>query len=355
MEQIVKDSKNINLKESIDKIIIRMFNEIPFLRFKKKKIKLNADYPDFEYLIKDGIQSRSIIVEVKSLGEPRYIRMAIQKLKDYINSEKDTYGVIAAPYISNDSSVICKKNNIGYVDTAGNCFISFGKIFIDKSNYPNPNVEKRNVRSIFSSKSARIVRVMLCSPKKLWQVQELAKEANVSLGLAYKVKERLLDFEYAKEEKKKIYLLHPQEILSKWSNNYSFRKNKLYDCFSLKNVKDIEKALSIYCKKEQIQYALTLFSGAALVAPFARYTRGFAYIDNYIREVVEALDLKIVDSGANFTLMEPYDKGIFYNLSYIDDIKVVNDIQLYLDLFSYKGRGEESAQFLLKQKLEPKW
>ncbi|MFO7772793.1 MAG: type IV toxin-antitoxin system AbiEi family antitoxin, partial [Dehalococcoidia bacterium] len=102
-------------------------------------------------------------------------------------------------------------------------------------------------------------------------------------------------------------------------------------------------------------YALTLFSGAALVAPFMRYTRGFAYVSKNIREVSESLGLKEVSSGANFSILEPYDTGVFYGSRQIDNVKVVSDVQLYLDLVAFKGRGEESAEFLFEQRLKPLW
>lgn len=110
-----------------------------------------------------------------------------------------------------------------------------------------------------------------------------------------------------------------------------------------------------YCRQQQVPCALTLFSGAALVAPFARYTRGFAYVGKNIREVADELGLKEVTSGPNFTILEPYDEGVFYGSNEIDDMQVVSDIQLYLDLIGFKGRGEESATFLLEQRIKPKW
>ncbi len=351
----MKNSKNDNIKEYIRQTITKILAKVPFLRVEEKQTSFGNVQPDLVFLVNDGIRSKYIIVEVKSLGEPRYIRSAIQRLKEYLIQFQDTYGVLGAPYISNDTAKICKKSGVGYVDTAGNCLINFNKIFVERKNFPNPNIKKRIARSIFSTKSTRILRIMLCNPKRLWQVQELAKEANVSLGLAYKVKERLLDLEYAAEKKKSVSLSRPQELLNKWAENYTFRKNELYDCFSIKSVKEMEQDLSRYCRKKQISYALTLFSGASLVAPFARYTRSFAYIKDTIGDVKNALELKPVDSGANFTLMIPYDDGVFFGTRKIKGFTVVSNVQLYLDLMSFKGRGEESAQFLLEQKLKPQW
>jgi hypothetical protein len=40
--------------------------------------------------------------------------------------------------------------------------------------------------------------------------------------------------------------------------------------------------------------------------------------------------------------------------AFIGDV-VVSDVQLYLDLASYKGWGEEAAAFVLEQRLRSRW
>ncbi len=352
----MKSTKLLKLEKELKQTVELILQEIPFLKINKKIKSLKGNIrPDLVMQVNDGNRSTYLIIEAKSSGEPRYIRPAILQLKEYLAQYKNSYGIITAPYISSDTDDLCKKNKVGFIDLAGNCFINFGKVYIEKNNYPNPNIEKRTIRSIFSQKATRILRVMLNNPKKSWQVQELAKEAYVSIGLAFKVKDRLLDLEYAKEEKKLISLIQPQKLLNKWADNYSFRNNQLYDCFSIKVIREIEKELSLYCQKKNITYALALFSGASIVAPFSRYTRGFAYINYNIKEIMNALDLKDVNSGANFTLMQPYDEGVFYNLQKTGIFSVTSNIQLYLDLTSFKGRGEEAAKFLFEQKIKSQW
>ena len=356
MVKINKKMKNGSIRDYepiIKEKIIKILKDISFLKI---EVEQPIDFgPDTLLKVNEGFNSYNIIIETKSSGEPRYIRSAIEQLRRYLSQYKNGYGLIAMPYITNDSAQICKENDVGYVDNAGNCFIAFNKIYIERTNYPNPNIEKRMLRSIFSNKASRILRVVLCNPKRLWKVQDLSKEADVSIGLAFKAKERLLDLEYAKEDQKYLKLARPQELLTNWAEKYSFRQNRIYDFFSSRNIREIENELSKYCRDKNIGYALTLFSGAALVAPFARYIRGFAYVKNNIEEIAKALELRKVESGANFTLIEPYDEGVFYGSREIDNTTVVGDIQLYLDLVSYKGRGEESAQFLFEQKIKPQW
>jgi len=349
----------------------KLFNEVGLIQLKQLSTPQRTGKFTVDRVADVQVNGENVklIIEAKSPGEPRQVRAAIQQIREYQEqlgykdtgatgvgtTEERTYGIVAAPYITEDTARICKENGVGYIDLAGNCFLKFGKVFIERKNYPNPFKEKRIVKSIFSPKASRILRVMLSNPKKTWQLQELAKESGVSLGQAFKVKKRLLDLEYAGEANKNVELKQPDALLSKWSENYSFRKNKLYDYFCFGELRDIEQKITEYCKKNNITYALTLFSGAGLVAPYARYTRAFIYIKEKIQEVVDSLQLKPVDSGPNVTFLQPFDDGVFYDFREINGIQVVCNIQLYLDLISYKGRGEEAAKFLLEQKIKPQW
>ena len=261
--------------EVIGKIRDRLGNllkDIPFLQVEQVlTVEPSTNFrPDLVFEATTGTGRRKIVVKVKSIGEPRYVRYAIQQLKEYLTQFADAYGVVAAPYISSDTGRICRENNTGYIDLAGNCLLRFDQVNIERQNFPSVNVEKRTIRSIFTPKSSRILRAMLCDPKRSWQVQELANEAKISLGLAFKVKERLLELEYAREDNKNICLNRPGELLDKWAENYSFRKNRMSDYFGIVEPKELERKIAEYCQDKRIPYALTLFSGVALVAPYAR-------------------------------------------------------------------------------------
>ena len=79
----------------------------------------------------------------------------------------------------------------------------------------------------------------------------------------------------------------------------------------------------------------------------------------YARDIADAtfsdLSLKAVKSGGNLLLFTPYDDGVFYGSSRVDDIQVVSKIQLYLDLQGFRGRGEEAAAMLFERIVEEAW
>jgi len=150
-------------------------------------------------------------------------------------------------------------------------------------------------------------------------------------------------------------LVKPKELFQEWASQYSYRRNRILDFYSIKEESTVERELSEYCSKNKILFALTLFSGASRVAPYTRFKRVFAYVENVTEEMKNTIGLKSVATGPNVTLLEPYDQGVFYGTANYSQMPVVSPIQIYLDLNSYKGRGEEAAQFLFEQVIEPLW
>jgi len=296
-----------------------------------------------------------LFAEVVKRAEPRFARMAALELKSRIQSVKNGYGILVAPYISPTAVEICRESGVGCMDLSGNAFLSFGSVFIERSGRANAYLEARPLRSLFSPKTSRVLMAFFLNPSKRWQVGELSRAAGVSLGLASKAKQALLAQEWVEEDGRRLILRKPFELLKEWSRSYSFKKNRILSFYSGLSETALETAVKTECGKRACRYGLALFTGAARVAPYVAFPKFFAYIDGDIAEVAEALELKKVESGANVTLLEPYDDGVFLGLRQIGGASVVSDIQLYLDLMSYGTRGEDAAQAVFEQRIQPLW
>jgi hypothetical protein len=362
-ERMFKEKEIIN---NLKKNLTDLFESTNFIELKDMKSEAKSLFPnqqvepDLIVEIQAKDQKKYLLVfEVKSAGQPRYARMAASLLKNMIGSRKNLYGVFAAIFISEESKQICRENGIGFIDLAGNCLFAFDNVYLSIEGRPNPYPSTRPLKSIFSTKSSRALRVLLCNPRKDWFVKDLAKEANISLGLASNIKQRLMEFEYIEEtgsgKDLKFRPKNPKSLLRKWSDNYSYRKNSIRNFYSLDDVRTLETKMIKTFNDKKISYAFTLTSGAARVAPFLRYNTIFAYVKDDIDRLTKDLNLKEVTSGPNVSFLEPYDEGVLYGLQKIDGANVVSDIQLYLDLKSYKGRGEEAAEFLYEQRIRKLW
>jgi hypothetical protein len=119
-------------------------------------------------------------------------------------------------------------------------------------------------------------------------------------------------------------------------------------------VSELEYQLAEACQHKNVRYALTGFSGAARQAPAVRYQRGLAYVQGSFKEIADALDWTPVDSGANMSVLLPYDEGVFYGMRDVDGVQVVSLLQMYLDLQANRTRGREAAQ-AVRREIERAW
>lgn len=353
----VKRFSEKDILKQAQKSIGSVLSDVPFINLLKKKARVKVDNKQVDLVLNTLVSGKpaQFLIEVKSQGEPRLMRMAIAQLKDYLKGVRGAYGILVAPYLSDASRQICKEAGVGCIDLAGNAFLSFKNIYIDRSGNPNPFPVSRISKSIFSPKSSRVLRVLLSDPSKRWHVEDLSEEAGISIGLTSRVKQSLLGQEWIKEENKSFYLVKPEEVLNQWVSNYSYQKNPAFFFYSSLAEEEMEAVIKKECEKRKYRYGLALFSGARKVAPFVRFMRFFSYVNGDIENIAAALQFKRVESGANVTLLQPYDEGVLYGLQSIDGINVVSDIQLYLDLKGYKGRGEEAAQAIFEKRIKPKW
>ena len=346
------------LEERAEEELIKCLKQVPFAAIEPMVERGNNSgrCPDLQYTLRTPDFDQHLIVEVKSTGQPKPVREGVNQLLRYKELYPDSYGIIAAPFISSRSASICTKEGVGYLDFAGNCYLSFQRVFIRVEGRPNPFSQHRGLRSLYAPKASRILRVLLSNPMdRVWKVKELSKESDVSIGHVSNVKRLLDEREWIEDYKVGFSLSDPSALLQEWSENYSYRKNRVRDFYSLLAISEIEPRIAEVCMEANSKYALTGFSGAARLAPTVRYQRAMSYIGGNIDDLSQLLELKEVGSGANVSLLEPYDKGVLYGCEELNGILVASPIQVYLDLKGFRGRGEEAAEALLEQVMMPKW
>jgi len=174
--------------QDISPALQECLKQIPFMDV--SSIRPKPDLPGLSVSILVQGNPFTLLVRFQTSGQPRWARLAAFELKAAMSEMTDTYGVFSAPYISPQAADICRNAGIGYFDLAGNCYLSFGGVYIHKAGSANPFGEKRDLRSLYSPKAERVLRVLLTAPRQRWKTQELAQTAQVSLGQVANVKVR---------------------------------------------------------------------------------------------------------------------------------------------------------------------
>lgn len=297
-----------------------------------------------------GGGSQRWLVEVKEAPlEPRAAQMAVLKLRELLAQRGGGYAVVVAPFVSVRSAEVLARGGIGFVDLSGNCRVTSGPLYLERSGFANAFARKAGLRSLFTPGAERVLRAVV-DPElqgKAWTVRELAASAypGVSLGQAHKVAKLLGDQLHMRREDQGLVVVEPAELLRAWAGAYRTERSRVRRYYTLLPLNELRTRLQLARRRagEGASGVMASFSAAEVLAPAVRQHRFFAYWLGEEAPLEEALQLKRVDSGENVVVYTPYDEGVLYPASSVDE-PVTCPVQTYLDLRASHARGEEAAE-----------
>ena len=304
--------------------------------------------------VKPDQRQVDLFIQTRQQLLPNTVLGLFQKLKAI---RPDGVLLLCAPYISPRVAEMCREQNVSYLDGVGNCWITTPGLFVHIAGRPNRPTVSKTVDP-FSKKSSRIARTLLTHPGKGWQVQQLAQQADVSLGLVSKVKTTLLEDAYLEERDRLLFVRDWIKLLQGWSVEYRPHVKQV-QLFAIPRPNEIEKRLAEWCRTNKIAYALTQLAAAWRYSPMVRYDKCVAYIDrkletgNKLKSLLEHLDAREVETGANCILWVTDDSAVFTDSKEFDGVTVVSPLQLYLDLMALSGRGKDAAEEVFERELRP--
>ncbi len=303
-----------------------------------------------------GGRAIRLVVEAQERVSPL---LAIGILRRMAESSVKGAPTLCTRIISERVAELCRTQGVSYLDEAGNCRLSAPGFFLQVEGRKPVRAARQAEIDPFAIKSSRIARVLLGSPKRGWQLQELADEAQVSIGLVAKVKRALLDQAFVEERERHLHLRDPKGLLDAWATAYESSGERVA-IYVMQKAGEAERRIARWCAEKAVRVALTDMAGAWRLAPSVRYQQSTVYVESkddvdVVNDLVEHLGARRVDSGANLVLVPPKDPYVFYQSRKVDDIDVASPLQLYLDLRKQPGRGEEAAQEILKREIMPTW
>lgn len=192
-----------------------------------------------------------------------------------------------------------------------------------------------------------------------WTTRELAREANVSLSYTHATISSLLRSGYVTRKisgNPGVEIVDPIRLLNRWAsyNDYMSNSNQFIAYYS--HDKDIDTIIDKLSSSSKVDYALTSLSGAWLVSPYVRpiALEAYVYSKSDADNIAHALNLNPIPKDGNVRLVVPYDTGVFYKTQITRNVKVVSDVQLYVDLYNFPARGEEASGRIL-EKIKSRW
>lgn len=355
--------KRSEFDQKIEHLLRNLLGRVPFLKVKsfQRAAEVFGSQPDWFVELELRDRPWVLAVEDKLDGQPRVVRNGLLQLQRFLDQTNGTpcYGVMVAPFLSPESARLCTEAKVGYADLAGNARLSFDQVFIELQVADNPFRVKRHLRSLFTAKAGRILRVLLTPPLRAWKVAELETAAGVSLGQVSNVRKLLLDHEWAVVSDAGVRLSKPEELARAWQNSYEPRPRSREAAYTLLHGEALELAMrAALAEAGKGKHAvLASYSAARWFAPYARQATQFFYADDQGAEILKRhLQLQSVSRGENVVLLEPREDDAFSGcVEAAAGIWCSGLVQTWLDLSVAGERGGEAAEHLLREKLLPGW
>lgn len=350
-------SETKDLESEFEAFLRGLVRKIPFLKLqslrKEAHVGPSPSHVDWLAKVRAGDHLWTLAVEAKKIAQPRQVRDVVLQLEHYMShlpADGQHYGLLLAPFISEQSARICKEAGIGYADLAGNALISFDNVFIETRSADNPFRERRDVKSLFAPRACRVLRVLLQGPLRSWRVAELADKSQVSLGWVSAVRQQLIAREWAIEERQGFRVSKPDQVLEAWvaADQWNFRTTVRQYSLLLTDPNEIAKGLRNFLGDKQ--HAFTQWFAGWLRHPYTLPPAVTAYVAEFPEEtaVEKTLLARHVEQGGRLWLVRPRDEGIFWPMQSVSGFTLVSDVQIYLDLRGAGQRGDEQAEELRK-------
>lgn len=353
----VESVKDIELRAA--EALQSVLGQVPAITQLSVEPQLHASDGGVDVLVhlKAGGQDQLLVCEVKSSGQPRYVRAALLQLKHYV--ERNAEGAIPvfiAPYLSPNAQAMCREEDVGFIDLEGNTYLSFDGIYIERQVATKPDRERRELKSLFTPKSAQVLRVLLRDPNQTWRVIELADASAVSVGHVSNVRSNLLDREWAEVADEGLRLSKPDALLDEWAAAYRPPVGKRLSFYTTMHGSALDEAARQVLRTgndDSGQAVFASYSAAQWLAPYARTGTHYFYADaKGLERLHVTLGLSAVGKGQNVVVTVPKDDGLFLDaIAPASGVVCTSAVQTYLDLIVSGERGMEAAEHLRKERL----
>lgn len=316
------------------------------LRVEREPALANGRRADLLVEIQAPGSTSRFVAEIKRETTGAQLNRALEQLRAYVDALPGSRPVFAAPWISRSVRDRLDAEGISYIDATGNARVVSDQpalVLTARGAEKNPWPGDKSLQSLRGPGAARAVRALVDFTPP-YGVRELADQTTASPATLSRVLD-LLEVEglVERNESGGVVDVDWAGTLRRWAQDYDVLKfNSAVGYLQPRGLDDLTGRL----RGAATTYALTGSIAANLLAPFAPARLAVVYVDN-VREAVEALDLREIESGANVMLLQPFDKVVTARWIQRDRLWLVNPSQLAADLLTSPGRGPAEGEELL--------
>lgn len=345
--------KGLSKKEAISKIpgILARLLEIPEEQVTFEKAT-GAAGPDI--VLKAG--KYTFFVEFKSSSAKAPLLLALLQIREQRKAlGRNVIPLLVVPYMGETGRHICDEHEVAWLDLSGNARIKAAGLVIHIEGKPNLFKNVGRPANVFAPKSSRIARQLLIEPGRSFTQRELSQVTGLDEGHTSRIVRRLEeDRLILRDEQGSLNAYDPNQLLDAWHEAYDFSGHRFVKGHIAARSGDelLHRAAGIL-HQHKIDASATGLGAAWLYTRFA----GFRIVTFYFvsppdETVMQVLNFREDERGANTWLVLPDDEGVFQGAQVRDGIRSVHPVQIYLDLKGHPERASEAASILRQQCLD---
>jgi hypothetical protein len=248
---------------------------------------------------------------------------------------------------------ILEDHGIAVIDGLGNAHIELpGLLFHLEGRRPRQHARPARL----TGKAGVIAQALLLGPRRDWRVQDLAREADVAIGLAHRVLTRLEAVGVVAIQgtgrNRVRRVANPTALLDLWTEETADRPTRTLAYLLAQTPLQLIRELGGKLKHAGIDHALTGTAVGSLMAPFVT---AVPVVEVWVaagaapEEVYAAVGADPVVDGQNVVFLQGKDDTPLVFREQVDDLWVVNRFRLYADLRRDPRRGREQADYLRRE------
>lgn len=343
---VMKQEHSVKLRGQFDASTIRILRALPGLEILAEPA--GPGHPMDAVLASAGSESQ-VAVEVKS----RVNTATAWQVVRYAETYPETPVLLIAGETTADAREILQQHGIGVIDGLGHAHIELPGLLFHLDGY---SPRRRSWPTRLNGKAGVAAQALLTRPERAWQVQQLAEEANLSLGLAHRVLARLEDEGVVAAEgsgrRRVRRVSDPTALLDLWAEENSYQPVRTPAYLLAQYPRLLVEELGHGLERAGIGYGLTGGAAASLVAPLVTavpVAEVWVTATAAAKQLCEAVGAEEVGDGQNVVFLQARDDTPLAFSERIDDLMVASRFRLYADLRMSPRRGREQADHLRRE------
>ncbi|MCE5186528.1 MAG: hypothetical protein LLF76_10425 [Planctomycetaceae bacterium] len=327
----------------------------------QKEIEIGNSRIDaaIRFSIQDG-PSFTAAVEMSVLSTPKAITERCKTLVMLASElrNRDMIPMIIAPYINENQSKRLQNESISWIDLSGNMLIKAPPaIYIERIGRRNKYPDTSPIKNIYKGTSSLVCRALLLNADGFSSLNKIADFINarkgaITLATVSKVLKSLEESLLVTKEEGGIRVKQPAVLLENLAAGYAnYLKNQQdrrlkYD---IENINDLAAFLS----DAQVDYAYCGFyaaqlKGLGITEQITLFVKSLQDIQKALRRRPDRA--RPDEEYGQVTFIETNNPCVWFNMRNEPSNKVVDDLELYLELVNDTPRGPKIAN-QLKEKI----